>query len=71
MILTLFTTIFGVTFLYYVAKYAWKWYILWKARDPMSPYGELPIPPGDFGLPIIGETHFWALQVGISFRCRV
>lgn len=63
MIVTLFLAVFGLTFLYYAAKCAWRSYILWNAVDARSPYGKLPIPPGDFGLPIIGETHLWALQV--------
>lgn len=49
---------------YYFSKAVWRWYLLRSAEDPSSNLSHLPIPPGDFGLPVIGETLLWAVQVG-------
>lgn len=49
--------------LFYLSKYLWRIYILRSAKDPSTDLSHLPIPPGDFGLPIIGETLTWAIQV--------
>lgn len=48
--------------LFYLSKFLWRMYILRSARDPSTDLSHLPIPPGDFGLPIIGETLTWAIQ---------
>ena len=46
-----------------------KWWYLWnisQGKDPSSSLASLPVPPGEFGYPIIGETLHWLTQV--SYR---
>ena len=36
-----------------------KWWYLWnisQGKDPSSSLGSLPVPPGEFGYPIIGDS---------------
>lgn len=49
--------------LYFVAQYLWRKRILKSAHDPTSPLSKtLPLPPGDFGIPFLGETLSWAVE---------
>lgn len=64
-------TIIGPIVLYHAFKLTWRSYILWTAQDAASQHRDLPIPPGDFGMPIVGETHLWALQVSWKHRSIV
>uniref|UniRef100_H2YEH0 Cytochrome P450 n=1 Tax=Ciona savignyi TaxID=51511 RepID=H2YEH0_CIOSA len=45
----------------------WHQYNMRKAFDPDSNLNHLPIPPGSFGLPFIGETIAWITQ-GANFN---
>ena len=49
-------------FLYLIILW-WKMANVRSIYDPSSKLSHLPIPPGDLGLPIIGETFHWLVQV--------
>jgi len=59
---------FTVVLLYYPLKATWEAWNFHLARDPSSPLSHLPLPPGEFGFPIIGETLQWIMQVSYPSR---
>nr|XP_039260015.1 cytochrome P450 26B1-like isoform X1 [Styela clava] len=53
--------------LFYASKTIWRWYIFSTANDLTSTLTrDFPLPPGDFGIPFLGETLSWARQVNGS-----
>ena len=61
--LTFFLLILSALLLCYPLKFLWEAWNLYMASDPSSPLSHLPLPPGEFGLPIVGETLQWITQV--------
>ena len=59
----LFLSIVSLIALWYPLKLWWKKRNIRLGNDPSSPLSHLPLPPGDFGLPLIGETFAWITQV--------
>ena len=65
-IMALYFILFVIAFLllsWYPLKVWWEKRNKRLAEDPSSPLSHLPLPPGDFGPPIIGETFLWLTQV--------
>lgn len=71
--------VYGLLFvvLYYVSKFLWRNFLIYKSKDPSSKLSDLlPLPPGDFGIPFLGETLLWAIQVRlclflITIQCQI
>lgn len=53
----------SIIVLWYPLKIWWKKRNIRLGNDPSSSLSHLPLPPGDFGLPLIGETFAWITQV--------